>query len=290
MGYDDNQDAAVWTGTSTSFIYLSPMEGVNAISNAGQVVGTTGANAYLWTSPSTSSTCPLVQKGQVQLISQLIPLLYQNEVLDISPIDISGTNAADGSVRILFNASHQTDSNGDWGYGPLLLTLTSGTTILQQVSIPSNVNLSLKSLNAQGTITGIGPVALDSSGNAHAVLLIPVQISVTFSYQGSGWNDSEGTLYSPEAIISAKIKAIPGVQITPQFVQDGDVTIKEEYDNNTGAICSCPGFLADDALNPIVDIVTDSDGNITATTTDDAPHDHPGSLTENLLWVRMALR
>ena len=119
-----------------------------------------------------------------------------------------------------------------------------------------------------------------------AALLIPVQLSVTFSYQGSGWNDSGGTLYSPEAIISAKIKAIPGVQITPQFVQDGDVTIKEEYDNNTGTICSCPGFLADDALNPIVDIGTDSDGNIMATTTDDAPHDHPGSVTANLLWVQ----
>ena len=165
-----------------------------------------GTNGYLWTSASTSSTCTLVQSGTSQLISQLFPQqAYQNEVVNISPIDISGTNATDGSVRILFSAQYQSAPNAGpppslngtsagWSPGTFVLTLESGTqTDLKQVSLPSNVTTNVSSgiLNANGLIADIGNITTGTgsaavTGTNHALLLVPVDITKLISDQISG--------------------------------------------------------------------------------------------------------
>lgn len=176
-------NAVFWSGTGSILTPLAPMGSASAMNNQNQVVGTTGTNAYLWSSGSGS-----------QLISQLIPTSYQPEISDISPIDISGSNSTDGSVRILFNATYATDSNQDTATGTFLLTLTSGTSattsstatsILQQVSLPPNVPFSFNNsmINASGVIAGLstGPVTtgtITTSGTA-ALLLLPVQLKQT---------------------------------------------------------------------------------------------------------------
>jgi hypothetical protein len=187
IGYSGSGDAAVWTGTTASALtYLTPMEGVTAINSIGQVVGVTGTSGYLWTSGSTTSVCPLVQPGNVQSILSLIPAPYQGRIQSINPIDISGTNATDGSVRILLSGTYQTDSSGDTAVGTFLLTLTSGTaavssgtaeTIFQQVSLPSGFNTNLSSsgfVNSQGTIAVLG--ATPTSSGTSAILLFPLQL------------------------------------------------------------------------------------------------------------------
>jgi hypothetical protein len=192
VGYDGSGNAAYWPGSGSNLTELAPMEAVAAMNDENQVVGSTGTNGYLWTNPGASSACPLVQSGSSQLISQLIPAPLQNEVADISPIDISGTNANDGSVRILFNAQYLqpptlSGSSPGWAPGTFLLTLTSGTpsTIFQQVSLPSNVGSTLNSpiLNANGLIAEIGNITSGTgsamtTGTNHALSLVPVQVIV----------------------------------------------------------------------------------------------------------------
>ena len=195
-GYDENQNAIFWSGSGSNMTPLSPMEAVCSMNDNNQVVGVTDSNGYLWTSPSTSSTCQLVQSGKVQLISQLIPQQYQGEVSKISPIDISGTDA-NGRVRILFNAQYQADANSDWASGTFILALESGTTtVLQHVALPSTVSATLNTpnLNAQAIIAETGTTAATGTSQ-HALLLVPAELAVdanrdgTISLTGTGGND-----------------------------------------------------------------------------------------------------
>ena len=169
------------------------MEKPVALNDQNQVVGVTGTNGYLWTSGSTSSICSLVQPGQVQKISQLLPAAYRNQVVNINPIDISGSNAVDGSVRISFGAQYQTTSEAGpppadqvstspgWSSGIFLLTLESGTqTALEQIETPPNASASLGAgiLNSQGLIANTGTLSTTGTGSMQkAVLLVPVQIN-----------------------------------------------------------------------------------------------------------------
>ena len=145
IGYDKINGAEVWTGTRADATPLAPMSKPVAIDNIGDVVGTDDSgNGDLWTSGS--GTTP---------ISKVLPAQYQGAVSNITPIDVSGTNA-NGPIRILFNAYYQTDSNNDWAWGNLLLTLVSGSSTLQQVFMPPKItHWTFDALNAQGVISGL---------------------------------------------------------------------------------------------------------------------------------------
>ena len=197
---------AVWTGTASGFIQLSPMATVNGMNNTGQVIGQSGTNGYLWTSGSTSSVCPLVTSGSVQSILGLIPPPYRSNILSVSPSAISNTNATDGSVRILFGASYKTNSSGATSSGTFLLTLTSGTsaitsgtaqTVFRQVALPSNIAANLTSgiLNSQGVIADIGNITTGTTtATNHALLLFPFQltnIADPTQRNGANYRDSQ---------------------------------------------------------------------------------------------------
>ena len=187
--------ASFWPGGGSSVTALDPMEKPVALNDQNQVVGVTGTNGYLWTSGSTSSICSLVQPGQVQKISQLLQAAYRNQVVNINPIDISGSNAVDGSVRISFGAQYQTTSEAGpppadqvstspgWSSGIFLLTLESGTqTALEQIETPPNASASLAAgiLNAQGLIANTGTLSTTGTGSMQkALLLVPVQLKQT---------------------------------------------------------------------------------------------------------------
>jgi hypothetical protein len=118
------------------------------LNDAGQVIGTDGTDAYVWTEAS----------GE-QSLYQMLPPEYQGEVWNIDPIRISGVNA-NGSALVLCSADYATDSTGDTTRGFLLITLPTSATPcnVQEVSLPSNENLDLNNalLSAQGLIAGIG--------------------------------------------------------------------------------------------------------------------------------------
>jgi hypothetical protein len=196
VGNDNSANPIVWTGTATGFTQLAPIGMPIAMNGVGQVVAESGTSGYLWTSGSTTSVCPLVHPGNVQQIISLIPAPYQSRIQSINPISISGTNATDGSIRILFNGTYQTDSAGGTNTGTFLLTLASGTSgitsgtaesIFRQVILPSNVSINLGGSNGVGGITGtvnaqslIAAVGASPthSGN-DAFLLLPVTFIVT---------------------------------------------------------------------------------------------------------------
>ena len=192
--------ASFWPGGGSSVTALDPMEKPVALNDQNQVVGVTGTNGYLWTSGSTSSICSLVQPGQVQKISQLLPAAYRNQVVNINPIDISGSNAVDGSVRISFGAQYQTTSEAGpppadqvstspgWSSGIFLLTLESGTqTALEQIETPPNASASLGAgiLNSQGLIANTGTLSTTGTGSMQkAVLLLPVDLVPDYNHDG----------------------------------------------------------------------------------------------------------
>jgi hypothetical protein len=194
--------ALAWDGTE--IVPLAPMTGPADINNIGQVVGTAGNCGYLWTSQYASCVCTLVKSGSVQNIIQLIPPQYQDELMNINPVNISGVNATDGSVRIEINAQYKAAPDagpGPWGCGwatgQFLLTLLSGsTTTLQRLSTPSNVDFDWND-SVSSVLTPITPNLLNSSGmiisygilnstqggtpepsqGYGAMLLLPVQIN-----------------------------------------------------------------------------------------------------------------
>lgn len=194
-------------------------------------------------------------------------------MLRCDPIFHANSN---GDFYILFNAQYP-DGNGNQASGTFLLTVTSGTNLnLQQVLLPSIVgNCSLDNgiVNAQGIIADIGTLTTtDSNGNfttsgLKALLLLPVQLSIAFSYAGSGWNPDESELDDPEAIISGKVTLPPGVSGSLNIVQDCNSTLTQTYDNNSWAYCATPGFLADDSTD-VWENWTDSQGNLNVTRTD----------------------
>jgi hypothetical protein len=181
----------VWTTSGTTPLLLAPMQSPVAINDIGQIIS---ADGYLWT-PSGGGTT-----GDVVTISSLIPSLYQNQVSNINPIDISGTNAS-GIVGILFDATYQTDSEGDTNYGPLLLTITSTSTSLTQVSVPSNIITSLGSdatLNAQGLITTLGAIITGTTqSTSKDILLVPSHYQQSSPNSGFDWVSQPNWLMVP---------------------------------------------------------------------------------------------
>ncbi len=219
-GYGGTDGSAqLWNGSN--LVPLAPMQSPIAINDAGQIISSDG---YLST-----------PGGQVQAISQLLPAGYQNELSDISYIDISGTDAS-GAVRILFDAAYQGDSDG-YGYGTFMLTLASGTNpaVLQQVSIPSNVNdglgyLPSGILNANGLIASTGGV--DSPYSGHAFLLLPVQLTrhdATISGSDVILNDWPATASSPRSpkYLFAKNDSI---KVTVPQIQGLQINVASETD------------------------------------------------------------
>ena len=204
-----NGNPCFWSGTGTNLTPLAPMQTVTAMNSVGQSIGVAGTNGYIWTSADTHSVCPLVQSGTAQNITQLLPPSFQKEIANISPIDISGTDA-NGSVRILFLAQYQSDSSGATT-GTFLLTLTGTTadastggttgTILQQVSLPPNINTNFATgiLNANGLIADIGNITttdtngITTTGTSHALLLLPAAfalVSATSNDVMKGWDST----------------------------------------------------------------------------------------------------
>jgi hypothetical protein len=185
-------NACVWTGSSFGLVEFNSMEKATSINSIGQVIGETGTSGYLWTSGTTITVCPKVTPGAEQGIYDLLPPPFQNRIQTIAPIDISGTNATDGSIRILFSAQYQADQSGTNNATSLFqLTLASGTspsttgsaqTILQQVVLPPNVTINQNSLsvNAWGVIGDIGSITTGTTTyNSAALLLLPVQLKQT---------------------------------------------------------------------------------------------------------------
>ena len=199
VGYDGSGNAVFWQNGASTLTELSPMEDVIALNNQNQVIGSTGTSAYIWTSSNTSCVSTLVTNGTAQVISpssSFIPQQYHSELANIGLIDISGSDSADGSVRILFSAQYQSAPNAGpppslggtsagWSAGTFVLTLESGTlTTLAQAIMPSNVTGGFSNINAQGITAAIGNITTGTgsaavTGSNHALLLLPVQLKQT---------------------------------------------------------------------------------------------------------------
>jgi hypothetical protein len=218
----------------------------------GQVVGVTTSDTtgYLWTA-----------SGGSEPISQYLPAEYENQVSNIGPIHISGTNAS-GQVQILFGAQYQSDANADPASGTFLLTLANGANptmtgtvpgisgsspnILQQVNLPSYAGPTI--LNAQGVIAGL---ATPPGGSGTGAFILPqTQLSLTGS-TGGLWKEGGTTDANPSRLwaqpfgMKATAKAQPGVSGTVYIQQDGTATMTVTYTDGSTTSCATPGLLAD---------------------------------------------
>jgi hypothetical protein len=162
---------------------------------------------------------------------------------------------------------------------------------LQQISLPPTVTGTLSSgiLNAQGVIADIGNITTGTgsaatTGTNHALLLLPVQFSVTqspfsTSHIRSGWDPitpfsltSTGTLQCPQFQVTAEVNSLGGL-VTLDVWQDMHSVRTITYEDDSYTYCETAlmsgsnVYLADDVSGmPMTG--TDAAGNITCTNLD----------------------
>ena len=130
----------------------------------------------------------------------------------------------------------------------------------------------LTGVNDLGILIGTGVLA--SNGTTHAVLLLPLQLSVqnigSYSHYTPGFKDggtgSASDFRSQAFQVTAKVQSLPGLSVKLGILQDIQSARTVTYEDGSTTTCQEPAFYADLPANDTQDITTtiDAKGVITS--------------------------
>ena len=206
-------------------------------------------SGYLWDNNVTTTLWEQIPAWIDGQYSAVQPESVSNQVTP-APASGSTSSSTDTTIHILAAAAGldvgaygemvwTRGNNGKWTFANI--ALPQGTTITDWTTI-----------NSSGVIAAIGNAG---TGNGHALLLVPVTVTLMTSPFGQNvWNDLTSTLLSPTVYVQASVLPMAGVTFTVTVVQDINTNITAMYTDGSSTTVqtstpfpeAAPGFIADD--------------------------------------------